>query len=43
MNILEIIEKKTKGYELTKEEIECFVNGYTTGEIKACLTKKQQI
>ncbi len=33
MNILEIIEKKTKGYELTKEEIEYFVNGYTTGEI----------
>ena len=29
MNILEIIEKKRENQELTKEEIEYFVNGYT--------------
>ena len=33
MNILEIIEKKRDKEELTKEEIEFFVNGYTKGEI----------
>lgn len=33
MNILEIIEKKRDKKELTKEEIEFFVNGYTNGEI----------
>lgn len=33
MNILEIIEKKRDKKELTKEEIEFFVQGYTKGEI----------
>lgn len=33
MNILEIIEKKREKQELTKQEIEFFVNGYTNGEI----------
>ena len=33
MNILEIIEKKRDKKELTKEEIEFFINGYTKGEI----------
>lgn len=33
MNILEIIAKKRDGLEITKEEIEFFVSGYTNGEI----------
>lgn len=33
MNILEIIEKKKQNYELSKDEIEFFVSGYTNGEI----------
>ena len=33
MTILDIIEKKRDKKELTKEEIEFFVNGYTKGEI----------
>ena len=33
MNILEIIEKKRDNNELTKEEIEFFINGYTNGII----------
>ena len=33
MNILEIIAKKRDKKELTKEEIEYFINGYTNGEI----------
>lgn len=33
MNILDIIAKKRDKKELTKEEIEYFVNGYTNGEI----------
>ena len=33
MNILEIIEKKRDKKELTKEEIEFFINEYTKGEI----------
>ena len=33
MNILNIIEKKRDKKELTKEEIEYFINGYTCGEI----------
>ena len=33
MNILEIIEKKRENQELTKEEIEYFVNGYTEEKI----------
>lgn len=33
MNILEIIEKKRDKVELTKEEIEYFINGYTNGSI----------
>ena len=33
MNILEIIEKKRDKKELTKEEIEFFINGYTNGEL----------
>ena len=33
MNILEIISKKRDGQQLTKEEIEYFVSGYTEGEI----------
>ena len=34
MNILEIIENKKNGRELSKEEIEYFVNGYTNNEIQ---------
>ena len=33
MNILEIIEKKRDKKELTKEEIEFFIDGYTNGEV----------
>ena len=33
MNILDIIEKKKVGDELSKEEIEYFVKGYTNGTI----------
>lgn len=33
MNILEIIEKKRNKIELTKEEIDYFINGYTNGDI----------
>ena len=33
MNILEIIEKKRKKKELTKDEIEYFINGYVDGKI----------
>lgn len=33
MRMYDIILKKRKGIELTKEEIEFFVNGYTNGEI----------
>ena len=33
MTILDIIEKKRDKKELTKEEIEFFVNGYINGEI----------
>ena len=33
MNILEIIEKKRDKQELSKEEIEYFITGYTSGEI----------
>lgn len=33
MNIYEIIEKKKAGHELTKEEIQYFVSGYTKNEI----------
>lgn len=33
MNILEIIEKKRDKKELSKEEIEYFIKGYTKGEI----------
>lgn len=33
MNILEIIEKKRDKKELTKEEIDFFINGYTNGEV----------
>lgn len=34
MRIEDIIEKKAAGLELTKEEIEFFVNGYVSGKIK---------
>lgn len=34
MNIIDIIQSKKVGNELTKEEIEFFVNGYTKGEIE---------
>lgn len=34
MNILDIIEKKKKGLALTKDEIDYFVNGVVSGEIK---------
>ena len=34
MNILNIIEKKKKGLALTKDEIDYFVNGVVSGEIK---------
>ncbi len=34
LNILEIIEKKRDKKELTKEEIEYFIKGYTNGTIK---------
>ena len=33
MNILEIIDKKREGLELSNEEIKYFVQGYTKGEI----------
>ena len=33
MNILDIIEKKRDKKQLTKEEIEYFVEGYNKGEI----------
>ena len=33
MRMYEIIEKKRDKYELSKEEIEYFVNGYSKGEI----------
>lgn len=33
MNILDIIAKKRDGKELNKDEIEYFVNGYTSGEV----------
>ena len=33
MNILEIIEKKRDNRELSKEEIEFFIKGYTNGTI----------
>ena len=33
MNILEIIEKKREKKELTKDEIEYFINGYVDGKI----------
>ncbi len=33
MNILDIIQKKQKKQELTKEEIEYFITGYTNGNI----------
>lgn len=33
LRIVDIIEKKRDGHELTKEEIEFFVNGYTDGTI----------
>ena len=34
MNIVEIIDKKSKGKILTRKEIEYFVSGYTNGQIK---------
>ena len=33
MDIKNIIDKKSKGKELSKEEISFFVNGYTSGKI----------
>ena len=33
MTILDIIEKKRDKKELSKKEIEFFINGYTNGEI----------
>lgn len=33
MNILDIISKKINSEELTKEEIEFFIKGYTCGDI----------
>ena len=33
MRMYDIIMKKRKGYELSKEEIDFFVNGFTKGEI----------
>lgn len=33
MNILDIIEKKKNKYELSKDEIEYFISGYTNGKI----------
>lgn len=33
MNINDIIAKKRDGYELSREEIEFFINGYTAGDI----------
>ncbi len=33
MNIIEIIDKKKEKKELSKEEIEYFISGYTKGEI----------
>ena len=37
MNIIEIINKKRLGLELTKEEINYFVNEYVLGNIKEVL------
>lgn len=34
MNIVTIIDKKSKGLSLTKEEINFFINGYINGEVK---------
>ena len=34
MNIVDIIIKKRNGNELTKEEIEYFINGYVDGSIE---------
>ncbi len=33
MRAIDIIEKKRDGYELTAEEIDCFIQGYTRGDI----------
>src|SRR5690625_2990603 len=33
MRMYDIIAKKRDGYELTKQEINFFINGYTNGEI----------
>lgn len=33
MRMIDIIEKKRDGYELTTEEIQFFINGYTSGDI----------
>ena len=33
MNIIDIIENKKNGYELTEEEIKYFIENYTNGEI----------
>ena len=33
MSIIDVIEKKKEGNELSKEEIEFFINGYNNGEI----------
>ena len=33
MQILDIIEKKKQGFELSKEEIDYFVSGYTENRL----------
>ena len=33
MRMIDIIEKKRDGHELTTEEIQFFINGYTSGDI----------
>ena len=33
MNIIDIIEKKKKNIELSKDEVTYFINGYLSGEI----------
>ena len=33
MRMIDIIEKKRDGHELTTEEIQFFINGYTSGDV----------
>lgn len=33
MRMVDVIEKKRDGYELTREEIQFLINGFTNGDI----------